>query len=373
MIYVLVLLFLIFLSFKYDLGRNDYDSPNTKWLPVIVILFVAIAGFRDGLGVDTKQYLSFFTSVPTFDQLTKQFFAETRFRPGFVIFYSLCKTIIDDFTFAQFAEAIIVDSIVVLFIKRYSNLPYLTTLLFFLVNYLEFNMEVQREAIAVSLVLIAWMKFDDKKYVQSIIFFIASTTFHVSAFSALLIPILQHVKFNNKWIIAALLFTVIIPVLFFSIPNLQFYVQILLNTDAEQVIDIYTSQSFNSALNINAYIIHFLHYFVIIYALAYLKKNGTIRFEGIILIYITLMYMSNISYGFYRLANYYSVFYLITIADFIYLFVRTNRNVRKMPKIAALLLLLYMTYYHEKKLTIYDDINAQYCYERYFPYKSIFD
>ena len=89
MIYVLVLLFLIFLSFKYDLGRNDYDSPNTKWLPVIVILFVAIAGFRDGLGVDTKQYLSFFTSVPTFDQLTKQFFAETRFRPGFVIFYSL--------------------------------------------------------------------------------------------------------------------------------------------------------------------------------------------------------------------------------------------------------------------------------------------
>ena len=367
------MLFILFLSFKYDLGRRDYDTANTKWLSVIGILFIAIAGLRDGLGVDTKQYMSFYTSVPTLEHLTKHFFTETRFRPGFVLFYSLCKTIINDFTFTQLAEAFIVNIVVALFIKRYSKLPYLTTLLFFLVNYLEFNMEIQREAIAVSMILLAWIKYDTKKYIQSLIYFAISTTFHISAIIALLLPLVQYFEFNKRWIVTALFFIVVIPIFLFSIPNLDLYVRLLLNTDSEQVIDVYTRQSFNDALNINAYIIHFIHYAVIIYALSYLKKFDNNRYEGIILVYMTLMYMSNISYGFYRFTNYFTLFYLIVTADFIYKFVRSQIVAKSAPIIVAICLLLYFTYYHESKLTIYDDINAQYCYERYFPYKSIFD
>lgn len=371
MVYILIALFLLFLSYTYEFKKNDNRQPNTIWFPFILFIFVFIAGFRDGLGVDTKNYVEFFKYVPTIDNLSESTLGYTRFRPGFVIYYSICKSIINDITFAFVLESLFVNYVVLLFIKRHTKYPYLTVLLFFLINYLEFNMEIQREAIAVALVLLSWMKYENKKYLLSLILFALSTTFHVSAFFAIILPLLDKITFNKKWIIIAVVLIVLVPTAFFAIPNLSFIVEFLLNSEQSNVVDGYTAQTFNQDLNLNYFLIHFIQYGFMIYALYYLKSKGQNRYAGHIMIYMTFMYMTAVSYGFYRFTNYLTCFYILVLSDFLMCFLRTNKFVKQFPKLVLVVFLTYLTYYHESKLMIYDEVNDEYSYERYFPYKSI--
>ncbi len=371
MIYILIALFLLLLSYNYEFKQNDSRVPNTRWFPFILFVFTIIAGFRDGLGVDTKNYVDFFKQVPTIDYLSKSYFDFTRFRPGFVVFYSICKFLINNITFAFVLESLFVNYVVLLFIKKHTKYPYLSVLLYFIINYLEFNMEIQREAIAVALVLLAWMKYEDKKYIYSLCCFALATTFHISSIFAITIPLLDKIKFNKMWIVIAIVLIVVIPTVFFAIPNLSVIVELLLNSNQSAVVDEYTAQSFNQDLNLNYFLLHLIHYGFMAYALYYLKSKGHNRYAGHILIYMVLMYMTAVSYGFYRFTNYLACFYILVLSDFLICFLRTNRFVRKIPKLVLVVFLVYLTYYHESKLMIYDEVNLEYSYERYFPYKSI--
>lgn len=371
MIYLFIAFFLLFLSYTYEVKNTINRSPHTKWIPFILCIFVFIGGFRDGLGVDTKHYVEFFENVPTIDRISESFFRYTRFRPGFVLFYSFCKFIVNDITLAFVLESLFVNYVVLLFVKEHSKFPYFATLLYFLINFLEFNMEIQREAISVAFVLLAWMKFEKKKYICSLLLFYIATTFHISALLAIFLPLLNFIQFNKKWIIAAISLIFLVPIVFFAIPNLGVIIELLLNSNQASVVDLYNVQSFNEDLNVNYFLIHFINYGLLTYALYYLKLRNHCRYAGHILIYMTFMYMTAVSYGFYRFTNYLTIFYILVLSDFIMCFVLSNKITRKIPKFVLLLSLIYIIYYHESKLMIYDEENSEYSYERYFPYKSI--
>lgn len=371
MIYLLVALFLLFLSYTYEIKNIRNKSVHTSWMPFILFILVFIGGLRDGLGVDTKHYVSFFNYVPTIDNLSKSYFEYTRFRPGFVIFYSISKFVINDITFAFVLESLFVNYVVLLFIKKHTKYPYLAVLLYFLINFLEFNMEIQREAISVAFVLLAWMKLEKKKYIYSLLLFAIATTFHVSAFFAVIFPLLNYIQFNKKWIISAVALIFLVPILFFAIPNLDAIVELLLNSEKTSVVDGYAAQSFNENLNINYFVINLINYGFITYSLFYLKSQNNNRYAGYILIYGTLMYMTAVSYAFYRFTNYLTIFYILVLTDFLMCFVRNNYFAKNAPRLVLIFLLTYITYYHESKLMSYDMVNAEYSYERYFPYKSV--
>jgi hypothetical protein len=334
-------------------------------------VFVIVGGFRDGLGVDTIHYVDFFNYVPTIDNLSKSYFDYTRFRPGFVIFYSFCKFIVNDITLAFVLESLFVNSVVLLFIKKHTKYPYLAILLYFLINFLEFNMEIQREAISVALILLAWMKLERKKYIYSILLFVTATTFHISALFAIIIPLTNYIQFNKKWIIIAMASIFLVPMVFFALPNLEMIVEFLLNSDKESVVDGYTAQSFNQDLNINYFLINIINYAFITYSLYYLKSQNYKRYAGQMLAFGTLMYMTSVSYAFYRMTNYLTIFYILVLSDFLMCFIRTNISAKRAPKIVLLSFLIYITYYHESKLMSFDYTYNQYSYERYFPYKSV--
>lgn len=371
MIYFFIVLFLLFLTCKYELRNAGTKSVHTKWIPFILFIFVLVGGFRDGLGVDTKQYVDFFKYVPTIDNLSSSYFDYTRFRPGFVIFYSMCKYVINDITLAFVLESLFVNFVVLLFIKKHTEFPYLAILLYFLINFLEFNMEIQREAISVALVLLAWSKFENQKYIHSILLFVVATTFHISALIAIFFPFLNYIQFNNKWIVTAVASVFIVPVIFFAIPNLDIIIELLLNSDNSSVVDNYKAQSFNSNLNINYFLVNLINYIIIAYSLYNLKCKGRNRYAGYLLLFGTLMYMTSVSYAFYRFTNYLTIFYILVLTDFLMYFIRTHKIAKSAPKLILIFFLIYITYYHESKLLIFDYENDEYAYERYFPYKSV--
>lgn len=370
MTYIAVIILLLILTIRYELFNSE-ELVNTAWYSLLLIIFVFIAGLRDGLGVDTKQYDNFFTKVPVISELTSSFFETTRFRPGFVILVSLCKSIIDNFVFFQFIESLIVNGIIFYFIRKNSSYPYMTILLYFIINYLEFNMEIQREAIAVSLVLLAWCKWTQNKKIFAFLFFSVATTFHISCLIAIIFPLINVIKFNKKWMILAITSIITIPLIYFAIPNLPNIISILLHSNDESLIGIYSTQEYNNSLNTNAYLIHFIQYSIVICGYIITKKFHKDQYAGFVLIYMIFMYMSTISYGFYRFSNYYSIFYIIFMANFIICLCKKYTYAKSIPLLSCIIMLAYLTYYHENKLLIYDNMNKQYNYENYIPYNSI--
>lgn len=372
MLYLLVTLLLLILSVNFELFSSK--RRNTQMFPLLWLIFVCIAGLRNELGMDTKQYESFYYSVPVISNLTESFFDTTRFRPGFVVFFSICKTIVNNFIFVQFIEAIFVNSVIFVFIKRYSKYPYLSLLLYFIINYFEFNMEIQREAISIGFVLLAYMNYKNKKYIFALLLFGIASTFHISCIMALLYPLLDHVKFNKSWIITAASAIVVIPVIFFSIPNLGLYISILLNSDSDAVIGQYVVQDYSETVTFNAYLLHLIHFCIVAGALYLIKKYQKHNpYAGFVLVYMIFMYMSTITYGFYRVTNYFSIFYILFLSNAIILFCKKYFKSPGLSLMAFLCITMYLTYYHERKILVHEPDYSGMVYERYFPYKSVFE
>lgn len=372
MVYIFILILLYSLTYKYEL-KSSLKKKNTQWLPIILIVTILVAGLRDELGADTLNYQSFFSSTPSLFSIKESYYESTRFKPGFVNIVAFCKSIISDFVFLQFIEAIFINTIIIVFFYKYSKFPYLCILLYVLINFLEFNMEIMREAFSIGLVLLAWMYWHKRHHLIALLFFFLATTVHISSFIALTYPIAEKIHFNKKWIFLAIASIVSLPLIFFSIPNLSLVVSILLQSDSESVIGLYTTQEFNDSFTINAYLIHYIQFALVIAAFYILQKKGIEpKYPGYVLIYMILMYLSTISYGFYRFTNYYTLFYIIFLANAI-ICISKYTKIRRYCTICFAGLLLYITYYHERKLLVedVDNLNTIYVYERYFPYKSV--
>lgn len=358
------------LSFTKDFRGNK--SNEKFWLVLLYLIFVLVAGLRYDRGADTSGYVPYFRSVPLIFNLSAHSFADVRYQPGFVVFYSLCKTLVNNFSFALIIEALFVNYSIFKFIKRYSHYPFVAILCYFIINYLEFNMDIQRESMAIAFGLLSWMSLDDKKTAKSILYFVLAFSFHISATMLLLYPLLTHVKTTTKSVVLMFAVAILIPIILFSIPNLNFIVSSILNSDEASHIDLYTRQAFNEDINFNAYLIHILHFLFLCFVLFYLKiKENTDKYAGFVLTLSVLFFFSTVSYGFYRFANYMCPFYWIVLSDFIVPF--SKKIAKPLGLMAFCIFFLYLTYYHQRKLLAYnlDWSQYEYNYENYLPYQSI--
>ena len=167
MIYLSYICILLLCSSYFDFGRPHYKTRQFAYL-IICSLFVLLAGLRYMNGADTENYYQIFKFSPYIDSLHSSDFSVQAIQPGFVIFVAFCKTIINNFTFQLLVEAFFVNTVIFIFINKYSPFPFLTVLVYFILNYLEFNMEIMRECLAVAFGLLAFMSYDNKRNILAI-------------------------------------------------------------------------------------------------------------------------------------------------------------------------------------------------------------
>ena len=370
MIYLFIIFLLLLLSYRYDISEKG--SNSTFWIYVIYIIFVFVAGFRYDIGVDTHNYKDFFDGVPTLSNLTKGVFANTRFRPGIIVFYSLCKSIIPNFTFALIVEAVFINSVFFSFIRKNTSYVFTALLIYFLVNYLEFNTEIQREVMAISFGLLAWNCYEKKKWLQTICLFLVAIEFHISAFVLLLYPILYSSSVNKKWLVYGSVILIAAPVVLSSISGLQLIIESLLNTDNADMIESYTKTEYNQQLNYKAFVVYYAFYTIAFFISIYLQRNNIEHFGGFLACFYLLFFMHIISYAFYRFTNYLSPFVWIGMAEFINTLIRDlkAKGIR-FSFVCLVLLSTYLLYAHQSKLKSFDPITSTYAYEQYYPYESI--
>lgn len=370
MIYICVLILTFIGIYKYDLTNRLFSSSkkNTLYYTIAFILFF-IAAFRYYNGGDTENYAELFLQIPSWGNLSEHHFDDFRYQKGYIYFVSFVKGLWDNFLIQQILTALIVNVVVFRFIKKYSPFVFLTTLIYFILNYFEFNMEIMRECISVSLGLLAYECLKSRRYIFMAILIYIAYQFHISALILTLMPLFAAIKFSKKSFFVVLVVAISFPALYIAMPNLELYANLLFNQE-DWVNDAYLIQEYSDTLSTNYYVTHILKFLFIPYVILwYVNKKVKFDFTGLVYVYALLQLLSMFSYAFYRFANYFAPFYWIALSYAIYLLISKQRELRT---IILGFILMLMVYLHQNVQFSWDSNNNQYYYNRYIPYESVF-
>lgn len=187
MIYIIVLILLFAGVYAFDYRKYRTFFPVSYW--GMFVILVVVAGLRYRIGTDSVVYESVYESFPKLWELTRYNFGTTRFEPGFIIFSSLTRSISPDFMLLQFFISIIVNGVIFWFILKNTSHRFFALTLYYIMLYLNLNTQVLREALAVSLFLLAWPAFRDGKWIWYYVLTLLASSLHTSALFTLLIPL----------------------------------------------------------------------------------------------------------------------------------------------------------------------------------------
>lgn len=371
MIYILVLIACLSLIFKCDFSKK-ISGKNSL---MILLLFVALmAGFRYMIGADTENYYDLYKQLPTLSGLGSDTSAWSRYQPGFVLLVSFVKTWFGYFFVLQLLEALFLNITIYFFITKHTKYFFTTLLLYLLLNYLEYNTEIQRESIAVGLGLISYMCYERKKYIIFFVFSLLAFEFHISAIVLLLYPIVDRIRFSYvSCFIILFLISFVLPSIFLNIPDLLGLLSTFMNFDGWNV-NQYLSQELQDDWNLNFFIIHITRYLILPFVIIlYNERRNKTNMLGFVYIWCALNFLNMYSYGFYRFANYFAPFVWLYYSQFVINFVKQHMYPLRVFIITGFSLLLL--YLYRSDLLNKDGgflSESKYMYERYIPYKSIF-
>ena len=140
--FVLILYFWVLVDIK------KYVKLRTIGLIVCTLVLVLIAGLRYRVGGDSLHYMDIYPAMPTFAQLKETDFSEG-YGPLWYLFCAISKVFGNNFVCLQILHAVIVNvTFLCVFVRKSTN-TFACLLIYFLIYYLYYNMEILREALAV--------------------------------------------------------------------------------------------------------------------------------------------------------------------------------------------------------------------------------
>lgn len=187
MVYFIVFICLLAGIYAFDYKKISKGSL-VAWC-VLCAAFILIAGLRYRLGGDSIIYEDIYKKMPTLSQLEIFKFNNSRYQPGYVIFTAIPRSLSPDFTYMQIFHAIVVNVVVFWFIFNNTANRYIALTFYFTGLYLNMNMEILREALAVCCFLLAWPAFRDGKWLLYYLLVFLACSFHISALVCLIFPL----------------------------------------------------------------------------------------------------------------------------------------------------------------------------------------
>lgn len=368
--YAICVLLLLYLIYKYDIKKKYIGK--IFWYYVVLFYLIMLAGLRYRVGADTLAYMSYYSQVPDIHSLKISWNDFGRFQPLWQIYTSLLKTISDNFVLLQFSNAIIVNGIILRFIKK--NSEYLFTSIFFYCTlyYLEFNFEIMRESISIAIFLLAVPYLLKSKWFKYFFLVSISFGFHASAYILFLIPLFRNLKLNKKLIIIFIFIIVYLAIT----KNIFYFINDLPISFVKDYIYSYNLNGINE-LNVKStigYIYTFFYYLIIpigliLYNKIVLKNN--FKFLQMILLMIIIdiiALMSDNIIG--RLSNYLLIFYVVFLSEILIGIIKNHSMSYKTIKIFILLFIVFFNLYQKYDRPLGDNKNIK-NYVRYYPYSSI--
>lgn len=414
MIYFIVLLAMLFCVYAFDLRRHQTLYQFSYWGFFVVL--VLIAGLRYRIGTDSIVYENFYPNVPKLWELAKYNFDSNRMEPGFMVFASIPRSFSSDFIWLQFMVSIIVNGVIFWFIYKNTKHRFLCLTFYFVVLYLNLNTQVLREALAVSLFLLAWPAFRDGKWWLYYALTILASFMHTSALFTLILPLFCLPGIRELFVVGKRTIIILLAILalgmfiqsrFSEVFNLMAFTQRAMDRVNE-----YSKNAWSTSfLNIFGIIATFFQYalypLIAIYfanaAFRYKynrekrslfsrrkegKKNEESkirdevkalkketrefdRWQMMVLLGVYIMVFSISMFIFRRYFNYFGIFCLATVADWAFRYIVVNRRkIRLKSALWVAILLPWFFYNIYSYTTPVNKSGTLKTYQIYYPYTS---
>lgn len=194
MIYFIILLVLILLTYKYDILGKERNV--ILWYRIMLVVFILLAGLRWRVGGDTPNYLfDYYYLTPDIWHCTYEdfFFRE----PLFSLLNILAKSLHLKFYAVQIAQAFIVNYLIFKYIKKSTIYPFASLALYFAWMYVFINFEEMRAGISVAISLFANDYIVNRKWGKGIFLYVLATLFHYSSIVLIFTSVLSFIKFDK--------------------------------------------------------------------------------------------------------------------------------------------------------------------------------
>lgn len=367
MVYIIILISLIILVWNYDV----YHKKDYKWSFFwgLCFAFILYAGLRYRIGGDTIGYMTSFEFYPNLfssginegikkvQNLSVEY---ERFRPGWIIYVMLIKTIWNNFFFLQFITAIILNCSIFYTVRKYSDYPFMTLLIFFLnFRFFELEFEIMRESVAVSIfMIISISQYVKKNWILYYLGSVVASCFHPSAYITFLFPIFRYIKLSKNLYI---LIFCIVPFIIGLTGRILLgnIVNILLG--GEDYVSNYVSNALDKDFN-NNYIIMYSVTPIVLSVIAAFgwKRIKNDYFVPLLFFTISLYFSSLIYFSGSRLSNYIIIISYISITPIFISMLKRFKTIL-FPLIVILSLSIP---------NIYTFFKSEYSFSLYFPYQN---
>lgn len=194
----------------YSNGRMSVSSRQ-KYYIFILLYVIFLLGLRYEVGGDTIGYMSIYDRTPTFTELFKTDFTESRFEPGYLFICAFCRLFTNEFWLTQLIMAAITNCCIFIFLYRYCKNPFVGVFFYLILYCLYFTTEIMRESAAVGIFLINYRNLERHKWIKYYLVSLFSVSFQYSAIVIWLFPLVKYLRFNILYLALICGFLAITP------------------------------------------------------------------------------------------------------------------------------------------------------------------
>lgn len=328
--YLFLVLVLLGLIYHYD--YRDHLTGRKVWYFGIMIYMILLAGLRYRLGNDTVAYSMSYNDYPDIFNYWDYDFTTEKFGRGYLLVNAIARTISDNFVAMQMILAIFVNTVIFRFFYKNTNKIFTAAFLYFLFSFFGLNMEVLREACAVSMFLIGWEFFWRHKWVKYYICIVIGILFHPSVMFTLILPLFTMKFFHKFFTVSWLSFGIAVGLFFVGfILTSKFFdiIRLIGIATLDSYADSYEYSSFAEGKNFNfvGSAVFMLRNLLYPFAIGWLiakKKIINKKLEdetyarSLMVMFIMYIYISSLSISLvilYRFNSYLSLFFILTFSE----------------------------------------------------------
>jgi len=362
MIYFIVLIIILFLVKRFP-SLTPKGKVAYKFL---FFLLTIMAGLRYNVGNDTIYYTQEYNHFPNLFELDLQYFEESNYQILWILFESAMKTISPSFYLLQFVLAGFVNFAVFKTVAKYSSQPFLTIMFYYLIFYVNLNMEILRESIPICLFLLGIGFLERKEFLKYFLLAGFAFLFHESAILLFVVPFFFRESFNKVTyaIIIVLFYIFSEAVTTFIIQNLPY-----LDVISEAKLNYFQ----NSKDSENLAIFNIIKYVATPSAILFFFHRQLNEIEKKFLLLYILASILFLHFNiFYRVRDYFLIMFFISFTNgLMKRFGPRTNTINDLIKpglvIIFLFLFLFRFYYQDLPGIKYQS------YLNYYPYNSIFN
>ncbi len=388
MIYLIIIIILIPLIYHYDY-RNHIRNRNL-WFNFILLILILVSGLRYRLGVDTLNYVEHYKYSPDLSNFFSTDFSQTRFGIGYLILSSICKSITNDFTLLQLIISTFVNTSILRFFYKNTPRVFSAILLYFCICYLYYNMEIIREAIAISMFLISWRYFVEHLWIKYYLCVLIAFLFHPSSLILVFLPLGFLPVFNRLfnlnwttpvWIIIFYGVGIFLSIRFFDL------LRLINLSQADTYADMYEMSDQSNSINLNILGIISFTTISILYPLVatWCINSGKVRNKffsdpkyasALYVIIFWSIYFAVFSQSIFiltRFSNYFTPFIVLVISDVLFdriLLSKLNLKLKLSFPLWAILIFPYFLFSMANLFSQYHDTSYR-TIQKYYPYSSV--